>query len=341
MSLEVLQILWYCVVGAAIIFYVVLDGFDLGVGSLQLFGGKDENRRIFLNSIGPFWDGNEVWLIIITGGLFVGFPDVYAVVFSGFYTLFMLLLAGIIFRACAIEFRSKLPSMRWRNFWDTVFCVSSVTITFGVGLLLGNLMIGVPVDQERELYYSFFSLFRLYPVTVGIMSIFLFMMHGNHFLLMKTRGDLQKKLHGWTIWTITLFCFFFVAVTIWTWMNIPHMIIRFLQFPLFLLVPGFLLFFLIAMIVFTSRWQHGYAFSCSMATITLLFVLYAIGTYPNMLISSINEAYNLTLFNASASYTTMTVALFIAIIGIPLVFMYGYILYTVFRGKTELHDHSY
>ena len=155
MSIEVLQILAYLIVGAATVLYVVLDGFDLGVGILQIFAGKDDNRRIFLNSIGPFWDGNEVWLIAIVGALFVAFPDVYAILLSGFYLLIMVLLLGIILRAVAIEFRSKEESLTWRYFWDTVFWFASVIMTFTAGVLLSNLMTGLPITADRELIYFF------------------------------------------------------------------------------------------------------------------------------------------------------------------------------------------
>src|SRR5690606_12649423 len=125
--------LWYLAICASVIFYTVLDGFDLGVGSLHLFARNDKERRVFLNAIGPVWDGNEVWLVIIFGGMFAGFPVAYAMICSAFYNLIMMLLCGIIFRAVAIEFRSKLASAKWRKFWDFLFCISSISISFLVG----------------------------------------------------------------------------------------------------------------------------------------------------------------------------------------------------------------
>lgn len=342
MTYEIMQILWYIIVGLAIVFYVVLDGFDLGVGSLQIFAGSDKNKRIFLNSIGPFWDGNEVWLVIIAGGLFVGFPDVYAALFSGFYALFMFMLLGVIIRTCAIEFRSKMQGIFWRLSWDTLFWLSSLMITFGAGILLGNLLKGVPLNANRELYLSFKALFTPYPVLVGIMAIFLFMMHGNHFLLMKTEGDLQRRLHRWVPWTTGLFTLLFIIVTVVTWGSFPYMVEPFFKYPVFFLVPFVLFCFLIAMNFASYRKMHGVAFTCSMITISLLFLLYAIGTFPNLVISSISpELNNLTLYNSSASEITLGVALVIAAIGVPLVLAYGWILYYVFRGKTKVHEHSY
>jgi cytochrome d ubiquinol oxidase subunit II len=341
MPLELLQILWYLVVGSAGVFYVILDGFDLGVGSLQIFGGTDRNRRIFLNSIGPFWDGNEVWLIIIVGALFVGFPDVYAVVLSGFYLLFMCLLSGVIFRAVAIEFRSKHPSKVWRAAWDGIFWLSSLVITFAIGLILGNLIKGVPVDNARELYYSFEAVLNPYSICIGLLSIFLFAMHGNFFLLMKTEDEVYARLRKFIPLTTTAFFLSLIIMTIWTWLEFPYMGKRFIEYPISWLLPILVLGAIIAMLTFSKKRSDGLAFAFSMVTITLLFALFAVGTFPNLVISSIGPEFNLTLYNSSAEYMTLTIALIIAGIGVPLVLAYGWLLYYIFKGKTRLHKHSY
>ena len=342
MSLEVLQILAYLLLGAAVTFYVVLDGFDLGVGSLQVFVGSDRNRRILLNSIGPFWDGNEVWLVIIVGVMFVAFPDMYATILSGFYVLLMCFLCAIIFRAVAIEFRSKLVSKRWRYTWDFIFWLSSLCITFGAGLALGNLIQGVPVDASRELYYPFAKMFGWYPICIGILSILLFVMHGNHFLLMKTQGELQNRLKRFIPYTITLFVIAFIALTIWTGIAFPYMHDRFIQYPAFWIVPLAVLAVIALMCFFTAKQMYGISFLLSMLTITGLFILYMISTFPKLVISSLGrETLSLTLYNASSSFTTLSVTLVIACIGVPIVIAYGWILYHIFRGKTELHKHSY
>lgn len=341
MSLEILQLLWYIVLGISIVMYIILDGFDLGVGSLHIFTKTDKEKRLFLNSIGPFWDGNEVWLIIILGGTFVGFPDVYAVVLSGFYTLFLLMMMSIIFRAISIEFRSKMPTKTWRSFWDTVFWLGSLGITFFAGVILANFVQGLPVGSDRELYYSFWRLFTPYAICMGVLSICLFAMHGNIFLLMKTEGALQKKLYKWMPKTTALFCLFFLITTFWTWVDFPYMIKRFLLYPEYWLVPTFLVASLLTMMFFIWAKRFGYAFLFSMLTIASLMFLFMVGTFPNIIISTIDKAYHLTLWNASASYTTLAVVLVVAAIGVPMVLGYGFFIYSVFRGKTELHDHSY
>lgn len=342
MALEVLQVLWYLVIVAAVIFYVMLDGFDLGVGALQIFGGSDKNRRIFLNSIGPFWDGNEVWLIIIVGGLFVGFPDVYAVTLSGFYMLFMAFLCGVVFRAVAIEFRSKLESPVWRGAWDFVFWLSSLGITFGAGVVLGNLVQGVPIDATREIYMPVSALFFPYSIFIGILSIFLFAFHGNVFLLMKTEGSVQKRLKNFLFVTAPLYLGFLLAATTWTWISYPYMTDRFREFHSFLLLPIGFLALIITTIVLCIKNRYGWAFLFSMLSIAALFSLFAVGTFPNLVISSIDKAlYSLDLYNSSASELTLIIALIIAVIGVPLVLGYGWLLYHVYKGKTVLHEHSY
>ena len=157
-----LVFLWYLVVCGASVAYVVLDGFDLGVGMLHLFTKKDEERRLMLNAIGPVWDGNEVWIVIVGGALLAGFPAAYATLCSAFYTPLMIFLAGIIFRAIAIEFRSKLPHSKWRSCWDWVFFLGSFIIAFVLGVLLGNLVRGIPLDHEGEFLGTFWGFFTPY-----------------------------------------------------------------------------------------------------------------------------------------------------------------------------------
>jgi cytochrome d ubiquinol oxidase subunit II len=342
MNIEILQILAYLIVGAAVTLYVVLDGFDLGVGILQIFAGKDENRRIFLNSIGPFWDGNEVWLIAIVGTLFVAFPDVYSILLSGFYLLIMWMLLGVILRAVAMEFRSKEKSLKWRYSWDAIFWFASVTITFTAGVLLANLLIGVPITKERELYISLKEVFNPFAICVGVFAISLFALHGNIFLLIKTEGALQEKLHKFMIVTYPVFVLCFILSTIWTWTELPRITNIFLVHKVFFLLPFTLLITMFLVAYCAYKKNYGYSFLFSMIMITLFFLLTLVGTFPNMIPSTLDFAGNsLTIYNASSQKTTLVITLIIAATGLPLVFLYGAILYTVFKGKTKLTDYSY
>jgi len=337
-----LPFLWYLVIGVCVIFYVALDGFDLGVGIMNFFTKKDEDRRIFLNAIGPVWDGNEVWLVIVGGALFAGFPGVYATLFSGFYNLCMLLLAGLIFRAVAIEFRSKRASPRWRSIWDAVFSLSSLFISFGLGLILGNLIIGVPLDANGDFVGSFALFFRPFPILIGLFTVSLLMMHGAIFLAMKTEGKLHQCVRIWAKRCILLFVGFYVITTLVTWFFMPHMLERFYQNPPLLVVPLLALLSILNVPRMFTRNNDGWAFLSSCACIALLFCVFGIGTFPNLVRSTLNtETASLTFINSSASALTLKVLLIIVAIGIPLVLAYSALIYRIFRGKVQLEKSSY
>lgn len=322
--------------------YAVLDGFDLGVGSLHLFVKKDEDRRIFLNSIGPVWDGNEVWLVIVGGALFAGFPEVYATVFSAFYNFVMLLLCGLIFRAAAIEFRSKMPSLRWRKIWDAVFSVASLIIAFGIGLVLGNLVEGIPLDSERNFVGHTLSFIHPYPLLVGVMTVALFMMHGAIYLVMKTEGVLHQRIRKWVNNTLIFFMAAYIFTTLATLLYMPHMTTHMRQIPWLLLAPLFALLAILNIPIQLRKKNDGWAFVSSSIGIALLLSLFAIGTFPTMVRSSIDpEAHSLNIENAASSPLTLKVLLIIVAIGIPLVLAYGFYIYRVFRGKVKLGKLSY
>src|SRR5208282_5371379 len=185
-----LNTIWFILVGVLFTGYAMLDGFDLGIGALHLFTKDDNERRILLNSIGPVWDGNEVWLVTGGGALFAAFPNVYATVFSGFYLAFILLLFALIFRAVAIEFRSKQPMHWWRQMWDIGFSAGSILSALLIGVAMGNIAWGIPIDANGEFAGT---------------TVALFMMHGAIYGLMKTEGALHDKLRGWAMNSIIFF----------------------------------------------------------------------------------------------------------------------------------------
>jgi cytochrome d ubiquinol oxidase subunit II len=337
-----LEILWYLVIGFAVIFYVILDGFDLGVGLLHLFVKKDEERRVFLNAIGPVWDGNEVWLVIVGGALFAGFPNVYATLFSAFYNSCMILLCGLIFRAVAIEFRSKEPSMKWRFFWDKVFAVASLIIALGIGFVLGNLVQGIDLDENGNFVGQFGDFFRPYSILIGIMTVALLMMHGSIFLAMKTEAELHQKVRRMINPCITFFLACYATTTIATLLFIPHMTLRLKQYPELLLIALVALGAILAVPPLVARKKDMQAFASSSLAIALLFILFGIGTYPVLVRSTIQpEQHSLTIFNSSSSQLTLKVLLIIVAIGIPLVLAYGFLVYRIFRGKVKIEPTSY
>ncbi len=343
MTEYLLQLFWYIIIIASITFYGMLDGFDLGVGSMHLFTKKDEERRLFLNAIGPFWDGNEVWLVVVIGASFAGFPYAYATFFSSFYIPMVALVFSLIFRAVAIEFRSKLPMDGWRRTWDALFSLASIFIALGLGVSLGNLIHGIPLNANHD-YTGGVILTFLHPysIIVGFLVLSLFMMHGSTFLVMKTEGELQEKLKRWVMPTILFFIIVYVVTTIGTFIYEKHMIARLLEVPYLFLLPLLNLVVIAAIPWMLKKERPGTAFLCSCANIALLLVLFALGTFPTMVRSSINPATNsLTVFNSASSQTTLTVLAVIVAIGLPLVIAYGFIAYRVFRGKVKLDYSSY
>jgi cytochrome bd ubiquinol oxidase subunit II len=342
MEYAVLANLWYFIIGFCIIAYTVLDGFDLGVGILHPFIKGDENRRIFLNAIGPVWDGNEVWLVVVVGALFAGFPSAYATLFSGFYNICMLLLTALVFRACAIEFRSQRPSKKWRFTWDMIFSIASLGIAFGIGFALGNLVQGVPLDEHHDLIREQFNPWQPYPILVGLTTAALFAMHGSIYLVMKTEGSLQTKLRNWTNRTIMLFILFYMMTTWATLVYMPHMTSRMKDMPYLFFFAMISMFVIASVPLQMSKGKSFRAFLSSSAGIAFLVAIYGIGTYPEIIHSSVNPATNsLMILNAASSELTLIVLLIIVAIGVPLVLAYSTCIYRVFMGKVRLGPTSY
>ena len=355
------NIIWYLLVGVLLVGYAILDGFDLGVGALHLLAKNDHDRRIFLNSIGPVWDGNEVWLITAGGALFAAFPEVYATVFSGFYLPFILLLIALIFRAVSIEFRSKEPSRRWRSSWDIGFSTGSIIAALLFGIAIGNVIIGFKIGADKEYQGTFFDLISPYTVLTGVFNLVMFSMHGAIFLYLKTEGDLQKQVRSWIIRLYIAFVILFVTITLVTLHIRPGMIANFsfgrVSFPgekvplmvehqtLISVIAWLVVFFNILSIAniprTLARNKPHQLFVSSACTIAALILLFALGLFPNMMISNISAYYNLDIYNAASTTYTLKNMLLVAIIGFPFVLAYTTAIYWTYRGKTVIDDHSY
>jgi cytochrome d ubiquinol oxidase subunit II len=337
-----LETLWYGVMAAAILCYIILDGFDLGVGALHLFGKTDLERRTFLNAIGPVWDGNEVWIVIVMGGIFAGFPDVYATVFSGFYTLLMFLIASLVFRATAIEFRSKRESFAWRECWDVVFSIASQMIAFIVGLIAGNLIEGIPLNRAQDYVGTFADFFKPYSVLVGLTSVSVFSMHGAIYLLMKTEGEAHKTVRKWIGPAILVFLSFFLVTTVVTFIHKPYMGARFREMPYLAIFPMLGLLSILNIPYQVRKRNNGWAFISSCLSLAFLLTMYGFGTFPTIVLSTIDPAVNsLTIYNSASSPGTLLNILIFAGLGLPLVFAYGFWVYRIFRGKVQLGKSSY
>lgn len=337
-----LEFIWFSVFVILLTGYAILDGFDLGVGMLHLFGKDDKERRIILNSIGPVWDGNSVWLVTAGGALFAGFPMVYATLCSAFYLPIMILLTGLIFRAVAIEFRSKQPMLWWRWSWDILFTTASLIISLTLGIALGNLVVGIPLDEHGEFIGSLKSLIHPYTILVGILTIALFLMHGSIYLVMKTEGELHSRIRDWVNPAIIFFIMCYAITTVATLIYYPHMaeIVRNRQELFILAIIDMLLIANIPREI--SKGRDGWAFISSCANIVFLMALYGVGTYPNVIRACNNpEHFSLTIYNSASSQTTLQILLLIAIIGIPLVITYTFVIYKIFHGKVKMDPTSY
>lgn len=341
MSLTFLQYFWYCIIYVALFAFAALDGFDLGVGILHLTARNDKERRTYLNAIGPVWDGNAVWLIIVGGGLFAGFPAAFASIFSSYYDLMMFLLGGIIFRAVAIEFRSKRTSKLWRNTWDFLFALSSLLITICVGFILSGLIAGIPIDQYGVFQGHFGSFFNFFTIIFAITVVALFIMHGAVFLMMKTEGKLREYLQRWSLPCCVFFMISFALLTVSAWFLQPHLVSTFRRYPWLLSIGGLEVLSIFALLRCLYYNQAGKAFICSSANIFFLFILCALGNFPSIIRSTLNDSYGITIFNASSSQKTLTILLIIVAIGVPFVLAYTFWLYKTFRGKVVIDSHSY
>jgi cytochrome d ubiquinol oxidase subunit II len=332
---------WFLVFGGVISGYAILDGFDLGAGALHLFLKKETSRRIALNAIGPVWDGNEVWLVIGGGALFAGFPVAYAAIFSAFYIPFMVFIVGIIFRAVAIEFRSKEPMTWWRKTWDIVYCVSSIIISLSLGLMLGNVAYGIPLNEQKEFAGNWLSFFNTFSILVAITTLALFMLHGAIFLTMKTESRLYAKLHILAKNFIIFFVLSFVFTTLYTLLYVPHLTDFFRSNPPSFIIPALMVLAIANIPRQIKKGKYMYAFLSSAATIALLLIMVAIEVFPNLLYSSTNPANSITINNGASSAKTMRILLIIALIGTPLVGLYTGFVFWTFKGKVQLNEMSY
>jgi cytochrome d ubiquinol oxidase subunit II len=330
-----LHLVWFLLVGILFTGYAMLDGFDLGVGAMHLFAKKDEDRRLMLNAIGPVWDGNEVWLVTGGGALFAAFPPVYATVFSGFYLAFMLLLVALIFRAVAIEFRSKRPQRWWRQMWDISFCGGSVLSSFLIGVTMGNVVWGVPVDADGEFAGTFLGLLHPYALLIGVTTVALFAMHGAIYAVMKTDGPFHDRVRTWINPCIITFIMCYAGASQATLLYCPHMTENIKQHPIFLVVA----FANMVAIANIPRAIHhkrdAEAFVSSCLAMICLMCLFGAGLFPNLLYSNPRPEHSLTIHNASSSQGTLGNMLLIAIIGVPIVMAYTVSIYWIFRGKVQ------
>ena len=337
-----LCVIWFLILGILLAGYAVLDGFDLGVGILHPFITTDDReRRLTLNSIGPLWDGNEVWLVTFGGAMFAMFPMAYATVFSGFYLPFMVLLIALIFRAVSIEFRSKIAHPAWRRMWDWNFCLGSTLATFLFGVTIGNIMRGIDLDADGNFATGLLQLLTPYSLLVGALAVALFALHGSLFLFLKTAGPFQERLLPimWRMFGIFLVLYLFT--TIFTLVRHQHVIANFEQYPLLWALP--VLHVLAVANIPRALYQRrtAYAFISSCCNIVALVALLGAGMFPYFVFDPLQQPESLSVFHAASSRLTLQIGLIVVGLGMPFVTAYTAVIYWTFRGKVELDPHSY
>jgi cytochrome d ubiquinol oxidase subunit II len=342
MTPELLSIIWFIILNVLLIGYAILDGFDLGVGILHPFAAKtDTERRLVMNSIGPLWDGNEVWLVTFGGALFAMFPNAYASIFSAFYLPFVLLLFALIFRAVSLEFRSKRTGKLWRGFWDFLFFLGSTLATILFGVAVGATMQGLALSELGDYLGTMFDLINGFSICVGIFTVSLLAMHGSIYLYMKTEGEFQQRLYGWMLRTYYLYVVLFVITTLYSILFVDSSLQHFGSFPILWIVP---------ILNIVAIWNIGraikakkpfYAFLSSCLSIAALVFLFSAAIFPDLLPASNNPAYSVNIYNGASSTLTQKIGLIIVAIGMPLVLTYTALIYWTFRGKVTLGENSY
>jgi cytochrome bd ubiquinol oxidase subunit II len=323
--------------------YVILDGFDLGVGILHPFVARtDEERRLSLNSIGPIWDGNEVWLVVGGGVLFAAFPIVYAALFSGFYVALMLVLLFLILRTVAIEFRSKRQAPGWRTSWDWIFSIASYALALLLGVALGNVIAGVPLNSSGDIVISsILDLLKPFPDLVGLTAIAMLALHGGLYLEVKTEGAMHDRVRGWLLLLGAAFAVLGVATVIYILVEDYEVVHAYEDHPWLVIFP------LAAVAAFGMIWRYRSkgrdvaAFFSSCVMLGSLLISAGVGMYPDLLVSTTDPAYNMTVSNAASATTTLQVMLIVAIVGLPFVLLYTAGVQYLFRGKVRLSPDSY
>lgn len=334
--------LWFLVVGGLFSGYAILDGFDFGAGAWHMFFRKDASREIALKAIDPTWHGNEVWLVIGGGTLFAGFPVFYGTLFSAMYTPFILFLLFIIFRGISIKFRGMEEMPWWRKLWDWGYAISSIMLALLSGVVIGNVLNGMPLDENFEYVGSgFFEFLNPFSILVGVTSVALFMMHGAAYLLLKTEGKLYERLQGFLSKGMIFFIAAYIVTTAYGLFYLDHLSEVFKGNPVLFIVPS-LVFLSIANVPrLASKKKYGWAFIFTSITIALLLVLVAFELYPRLLLSNTVREHSITIYNAAASTKTLQIMLGFAAVGGPLVVLYSYFVYRTFWGKVKLDTETY
>jgi cytochrome d ubiquinol oxidase subunit II len=344
--MQTLQVLWFILVGFMLTMYVVLDGFDLGAGTIHLFAAKnEEERRLILRAIGPVWDGNEVWLIAAGGTLFFTFPLLYASSLSGFYLPLTIVLWLLMLRGVAIELRSRVQNLVWSSFWDGLFFIGSALLTIFYGAAMANVIRGVPLNKSGFFFEALWTDFNpfsanpgildWYTILIGLMALSTLIMHGAAYIAVKVEGPLYGRSRSIVrgAWASTLVLA--IVGTIATFAVQPQILANFLGYPWGFIFPLIALVGFVCVVFFNFRQHDLAAFFSSCAFIVGMLASAAFGIFP-MLLPGVNRVNSLTISNASASQYGQTVGLIWWIFGMILAAIYFIFTYRTFWGKVHV-----
>ncbi len=336
-----LNLIWFGLIGVLIIGYAVLDGFDLGVGALYLILGKTEQeRKMLLQSIGPFWDGNEVWLLTGAGAIFAAFPMVYAKVFSGFYLAMMLVLLGLILRAVSIEFRYQSESPAWKSRIDLMFAIGSIIPALLFGVAMGNIARGLPLNSNLNYTGGLLGLLNPYALLLGLLGLCAFVLQGNTYIILKTSGGMRDKAKTILPKVWLGFVVLYVIASIYSYLAAPALFVNYTRHGWMYLAPLLVVFSLVLIPWSLKNGRPLLGFVASSGVISGLVATLGFGMFPN-LVPAVDPSRSLSIYNASSSPLTLKVMLIIALIGVPLVLFYTIYVYYIFRGKVETNNHGY
>ncbi|MBE3573112.1 MAG: cytochrome d ubiquinol oxidase subunit II [Moorella humiferrea] len=332
-----LTVLWFILVAVLFAGFFFLEGFDYGVGILLPFLGKsDGERRAIINSIGPFWDGNEVWMLTAGGAMFAAFPHWYATLFSGFYLALFLILVALILRGVAFEFRSKDDRPAWRNFWDWMLFLGSFVPALLWGVAMANLIRGVPIDARMQYAGTFFDLLSPYTLLGGLTSLLLFTLQGALFLALKTEDELPERARqaGLKIGTGAVAALLLLVIMSYRETDI------FTRMVPGIALWGALVTLLLAWWLLSSR-SYGGAFILNGLAILLGTGALFGGLFPRVMVSSLNPQWSLTIYQASSSPYTLKVMTIVALTLVPVVLLYQGWSYWVFRQRVKARNLEY
>lgn len=329
-----LETTWFLLIAILWIGYFILEGFDFGVGALLPFVSKNEaDRRAVLTTLGPVWDGNEVWLLVAGGATFAAFPEWYATLFSGFYLPLFLILISLIVRGVAFEYRSKYGKAQWRQRWDIAIVISSIIPALLWGVAFANIVRGVPLEKSAaghiEYVGGFFNLLNPYALLGGVVTLTVFITHGAIFLSLKTAGEIRVRARGYALKAGLIAAVAAVSFLLWTNMMLPAIDGVVVALSLVVALSW------VAGLVMTLKGREGWAFIFSAGTILTFVSTLFFALYPRVMPSSLGAAFDLTITNASSTPYTLKVMTVVAVIMTPLVLLYQGWTYWVFRKRVS------